>query len=157
MRKISLLRSWSEDIEKNPLIGLYGVTTVTKSRAIGNIADLISDLDRMVEVGYPQYLNEMKAVFAELEDIIADSMHLRNLFVMDDETLANITEDERRAYVRRADLKVEIQFLETNEIYMNKLVDIIRKINRFNDVKNERVYSPKVLKKYSHVMDDNNV
>ena len=154
MRKISLLRSWSEDIEKNPLIGLYGVTTVTKSRAIGNIADLISDLDSMVEVGYHQYLNEMKAVFAELEDIIADSMHLRNLFVMDDETLANITEDERRAYVRRADLKVEIQFLETNEIYMNKLVDIIRKINRFNDVKNERVYTPKKLTKYNHVMKE---
>ncbi|MGL5803182.1 MAG: hypothetical protein ACRCX7_11410 [Cetobacterium sp.] len=136
------------------LLDIYGVDTVTKQHSVANMVDLISNIDKLVEVGYDEYLRFCKEDFDRLERIIGDTMHLRNLFTMRDIDLQVITYEERVAYVRRSDLKVEIQFLETNVIYMNKLVDILRKINRFNDVKNERFYTPKELTKYNDIMKE---
>lgn len=151
MRKIKIIRGQRE---QSFMERLYGVTTLSSSNSVSNLADLISDLDRLVELGYEGYLAEIRHEFSVLEEVVNDTMHMRNLFSVESEQLQILVEEERFAYVRRADLKVEIQFIETNEPYVSKLVDIMRKINRFNDVKNERIYTPKQLKKYEYMMEE---
>lgn len=157
MRKITAIKQW-DNVMYDKHIKLYGVDTVTKSRAIGNLADLISDVDLLVELGYEGYLENRRAEFDRLESIVDDTVHLRNLYELDDETIYELTLEERMAYVRRADMKVEIQFLSTNEPYMSNIVKILSKINKFNEVKNTRTYVPRVLNKYSHIIErDSNV
>lgn len=155
MRKIELIRGCDVELTSDPLRRLYGVTTLSKSKSISNISDLISDVDRLVEVGYDNYLSEKKEEFKTLEDVIGDTMHMRNLFVVPEKDLSELNFIEREAYVRRADLKVEIQFIETNEPYMSKFVKIVSKINDFNEKKNTRIYTPKKLTKYNYVMEEN--
>ncbi|MGL5713792.1 MAG: hypothetical protein ACRCX2_12290 [Paraclostridium sp.] len=155
MRKINSIKQW-DNVMYDKHIKLYGVNTVTKSRAIGNLADLISDIDLLTEVGYDEYLALKRGEFEHLESIIDDSMHIRNLFEMDDEDMAELTLEERTAYVRRADMKVEIQFIETNKPYLEQLSKILNKINKFNEVKNTRTYTPRVLTKYEALIKSQN-
>ena len=155
MRKINLIMDKNNELMAHPLRGVYGVDTLTRSVTIGNLSDLISDLDRLVEVGYSDYLNEKKVEFSTLEELINDTMHLRNLFTMGESDMKALTSVEREAYVRRADLKVEVQFVETNEQYMTSLVNIMKKINKFNEKKNTRIYTPKKLTKFNYIMEEN--
>lgn len=161
MRRIKLIRGFSNIDYKNKkhkhLVDIYGVNTFSKSQAISNLSDLISDIDLLVDVGYECYLLDRKTEFDRLEGIINDTIHMRNLFILTEKDKENLETEERKAYVARADLKVEIQFLETNEEYVRSLVNIMRKINKFNERKNERIYTPKVLKEYSYVMDGEDV
>lgn len=161
MRRIKLIRGFNDIDYQNKkhkhLVGIYNVNTFSKSQAISNLSDLISDIDLLVDVGYEGYLLDRKTEFDRLEGVVNDTMHLRNLFVISDSDKEILEKEERVAYVARADLKVEIQFLETNEEYVRSLVNIMRKINKFNERKNERVYSPKVLKQYSYVMEGEDV
>lgn len=158
MRKIQLIRGtdgFDQSHSKHEeLINIYGVTTFSKSQAISNLYDLVSEIDMLVELGYDKYLSGKRTELSMLEDVISDTIHMRNLFVLNDDDKAKLEEEERVAYVTRADIKVEIQFLETNEEYTRSLINILRKINKFNERKNERIYSPKVLKEYSYIMKD---
>lgn len=158
MRRIVLIKGLKDAELEHPkhkaLIGTYGIHTFSKSNTISNLVDLISDIDLLLEVGHREYLSNKKNQLVYFEDVINDTMHLRNLFVMKDEELSELVEEERRAYVARADLKNEIQFLETNETFIVGIIKILSKINKFNGTKNERVYTPKVLSQYAYVMDN---
>lgn len=158
MRRIKLIRGFNDIDYQNKkhkhLVGIYNVNTFSKSQAISNLSDLISDIDLLVDVGYEGYLLDRKTEFARLEEVINDTMHMRNLFVISDKDKEILEKEERMAYVARADLKVEIQFLETNEEYVRNLTSIMKKINKFNERKNERIYTPKQLKKYEYMMEE---
>lgn len=161
MRRIKLIREFSDvgyhNKKHKNLIDIYGVNTFSKSQAISNLSDLISDIDLLVDVGYECYLLDRKSEFDRLESVINDTIHMRNLFILTEKDKEKLETEERKAYVARADLKVEIQFLDTNEEYIRSLVNIMRKINKFNERKNERIYTPKVLKEYSYVMEGEDV
>jgi hypothetical protein len=156
MRKINLIKRWNKDVDSDKRMNMYGIDTITKSRTVGNVVDLFSSLDRLVEVGYEQYLEEKKVEFDSLERTIDDTCHLRNLFNVGDDMLQDLIDTEKTAYVRRADMKVEIQFLESNRPYVDQLSKIMVKINRFNEVKNTRTYVPRVLTSYTEVVEKEN-
>lgn len=161
MRRIKLIREFNDvdypSRKHKHLLDIYGVNTFSKSQSISNLSDLISDIDLMIKIGYEEYLLDRKAEFDRLECVINDTIHMRNLFVISDTDKELLEKEEKTAYVARADLKVEIQFLETNEDYMRSLINIMSKINRFNERKNERVYTPKVLKEYAYIMDEKDI
>ncbi|MGL4997601.1 MAG: hypothetical protein ACRC5T_01230 [Cetobacterium sp.] len=157
MRKISMIRNAKAEYSLNRhkrVSDAYDIQCFSKSETISNLADLISDIDLLVEVGYKKYLRTKEEELPHLEDIIMDTMHYRNLFSMNDEKLSKIVLEERRAYVRRADLKSELQFLQTNATHINKLVEVLKRMSIFNEKKNQRIYTPKRLMEFIDVMND---
>ncbi|MGL6100577.1 MAG: hypothetical protein ACRC0G_13240 [Fusobacteriaceae bacterium] len=160
MNKRKLIRGFKSADFNNKhhekLTQVYNLSTFSKSNAVSNLADLISDLDKLVEVGYYEYLGYLELKLVECEDILLDTMHLRNLFILNDKDLENLVLEEKKAYVCRADLKMEILFVSTNESHVRNLLSSINKINSFNERKNERFYTLKRLTKFEKLMGDEN-
>lgn len=157
MRKIKLIKCWSDveykDKRLGYLVNTYNVSTFTRSEAIGNLVDLIHDIDLLINIGYSEYLQYLKNELTRCEDILLDTMHARNLFAYEESDLHRLNEDERKAYVFRSDLKIEIQFVETNQTFINNIIKALDKINKFTSVKNERIYTPRILKYVEKIIE----
>ena len=150
MNKIDVIRGIYTDTE-----GVYDAD-MSKSISVTNLYDCISDVDKLVCLGVEQYLQDRRIEFDRTERIINDTMHLRNLFPLDEDAKEQLSKIEKATYIRRSHMKVEITLLETNIELLNGMVYALRKINKFNTKKNERTYTIKELKEYNYVMEDRN-
>ncbi len=157
MRKIKLIKGFSgvtyKDSRLKSLLSTYDVRTFTKSEAIGNLVDLIHDIDLLMSVGYSEYLLYLKRELERCEFVLLDTMHARNLFAFEKEDLDKLNEDEKRAYVFRSDLKIEILFIETNQTFIENLIRVLDKVNTFTEKKNDRTYTPRILEYINKIIE----
>lgn len=140
MKKIDAIHVKSMKKDK-----IYDQSTITTSLAIASLVDIIGDIDKLIDIGYDEYLNYVEEEFLRNQRIVCDTAHLRNFDIESQYSKKELEIVEKRAYAKRADAKLEKLFLETNKSLIKSLIGALKKIIKFSGTKNNRKYTLKEL------------
>lgn len=118
------------------------------------ILEAFPELDKMTEMGYEDYFEEVKSKQSYLDKILSDITHIRVYKELTEKELAELQALEKQSFLERKKYKRIVRILGKNPKLWREFIKGTKELKGVIDSFNNTSYKPRILVEYMNEGDD---
>lgn len=118
------------------------------------IIEAFPELDKMTEMGYEDYFEEVKSKQSYLDKVLSDITHIRVYQELTEKELADLQALEKTSFLERKKYKMIVKILGKNPKLWKEFIKGTKELKGVMESFNNTSYKPRILVEYMNEGDD---
>lgn len=118
------------------------------------IIEAFPELDKMTEMGYEDYFEEVKSKQSYLDKVLSDITHIRVYQELTEKEIADLQALEKTSFLERKKYKMIVKILGKNPKLWKEFIKGTKELKGVMESFNNTPYKPRILVEYMNEGDD---